>query len=126
MAKVIRLIDDLDASPDGVDTYRFALEGVEYEIDLCEPNAGRLRMLLAPFIAVGRRVPRHRAATRAAAAGRNPNTTREIRTWWAANADREDLPPFRNRGAIPQQVQHAYRLAQPHPHQATNAAVADG
>lgn len=45
MAKLVRtiVIDDLDAGTDGVGTDRFALEGVDYEIDLTPDNLGRLR-----------------------------------------------------------------------------------
>ncbi|GAA0902842.1 histone-like nucleoid-structuring protein Lsr2 [Virgisporangium aurantiacum] len=108
MATVIRTIvtDDLDASAEGVDTYRFALEGADYEIDLSEANRDRLRAALAPFIAAGRRLPRqHRLAAR------TDRTTSEIRTWWKANTSRTDLPAFRNRGVIPRQVQAAYQAA---------------
>ncbi|MER7276641.1 histone-like nucleoid-structuring protein Lsr2 [Dactylosporangium sp. NPDC000244] len=62
MAKQTRtiLIDDLDASTDGVGSRRFALDGVEYEIDLADHNLARLRAALAPFIAAGRRLPKQR------------------------------------------------------------------
>ncbi|MET7398036.1 Lsr2 family protein [Dactylosporangium sp. NPDC005572] len=113
MAKLVRTIvtDDLDASTDSVGTYRFALDGVDYEIDLSEGNLGRLRAALAPFIAAGRRLPKQqRTATRghAAAGGSTAADAATVRTWWAANAGRADLPAFHDRGAIPRRVRLAH------------------
>ena len=50
----VELIDDLDESP-AVETVSFALDGVSYEIDLSESNAGKLRDALAPFLGHARR-----------------------------------------------------------------------
>jgi nucleoid-associated protein Lsr2 len=49
------LQDDIDGSA-AVETVRFALDGVEWEIDLSERNANRLRNSLGVFIAHGRKV----------------------------------------------------------------------
>ena len=45
--------DDLDGSQ-GAETVTFGLDGVNYEIDLGQPNRTRLATALAPFIAAGR------------------------------------------------------------------------
>ncbi len=60
MAIQVRYIvhDDFDGTTDGVGTYRFALQGREYEIDLSPANLTRLREALAPFITAGRRLPK--------------------------------------------------------------------
>jgi hypothetical protein len=58
------VVDDLDASTDGVRTHRFALDGVEYEIDLSDANRQRLHAALAAFITAGRRLPKRTAAAR--------------------------------------------------------------
>jgi hypothetical protein len=105
------IFDDLDASTDGVGTYRFALEGVEYEIDLSNDNVGRLRTALDPFIAAGRRLPKTQAASRRSSAGSGPSDAPRMRTWWAANQQALNLPPHRTRGAIPPKVRDAYRAA---------------
>jgi hypothetical protein len=109
------VVDDLDASTDGVGTYRFALEGVEYEIDLSQANLQRLRAALAPFTTAGRRLPKHKPATRRASSSLTGPTaaTKRVRRWWADNAERDDLPPFRANGPIPTQVYDAYRTANP-------------
>lgn len=111
------VVDDLDASTDGVSTYRFAIEGVEYEIDLSEANLQRLRTALAPFTAAGRRLPKHKPVTRRPASPASPTgptaATKRMRRWWADNAERDDLPAFRANGPIPAQVYDAYRAANP-------------
>jgi hypothetical protein len=101
--------DDLDASTDGVGTYRFALEGVDYEIDLSHDNLGRLREALSPFIAAGRRLPKSRATIRRPGAGRT--ATGQIRDWWATHEQQLNLPPHRANGPIPQAVYEAHRAA---------------
>ena len=107
------VVDDLDASTDGVGTYRFALEGVEYEIDLSADNLTRLRSALAPFITAGRRLPKRPPATRRAGGGTSTGrpALAEIRDWWARNAQLLNLPPHLAHGRIPQQVRAAYHAA---------------
>jgi hypothetical protein len=104
------VVDDLDASTDGVGTYRFALEGVGYEIDLSPTNAQRLRTALAPFITAGRRLPRHKAGKTAAA---KPTRTATVRRWWAEHEQTDHLPGWRANGPIPREVHDAYAQAHP-------------
>jgi Lsr2 len=54
-----RLVDDLDGS-DADETVTFSFEGREYEIDLSDDNAARLRNALAVFVAAARRAERGR------------------------------------------------------------------
>ena len=49
---VTTLLDDLDGS-EAAETVSFALDGANYEIDLSESNARRLRALLGPYIEKG-------------------------------------------------------------------------
>ncbi|ACU39464.1 MULTISPECIES: Lsr2 family protein [Actinosynnema] len=51
---VVQLIDDLDGS-EAAETVTFALDGVEYTIDLSKDNADKLRDSLADFVAKARR-----------------------------------------------------------------------
>ncbi|HEU5224045.1 MAG TPA: Lsr2 family protein [Candidatus Lumbricidophila sp.] len=53
---VTTLIDDLDGAviTDAGQTVSFALDGVQYEIDLSSDNAAKLRAALAPYTAVAR------------------------------------------------------------------------
>jgi len=103
------VVDDLDGSTDSVGTYRFALEGVEYEIDLTEHNLGKLRGTLAPFIAAGRRQPKTKATT----GRRGPRRSADpaVRDWWATHQRQLDLPTHRSHGPIPAAVREAYRAA---------------
>ncbi len=48
------LVDDIDGN-DAVETVTFALDGVEYEIDLSEGNADKLREALSLYIGHARR-----------------------------------------------------------------------
>ena len=45
----VRFIDDLDGS-DASGTFDFSLEGRNYQIDLSDENAAKLRDALAPYI----------------------------------------------------------------------------
>ncbi|WP_433688002.1 Lsr2 dimerization domain-containing protein [Micromonospora carbonacea] len=98
--------DDLDHSTDNVGTYRFALDGAEYEIDLAAHNLARLREALAPYMAAGRRLPK-RPATRRGHGTRSADA--EVRDFWAAHQQRLGLPPHRRHGPIPQTVRDAHR-----------------
>jgi hypothetical protein len=101
------VFDDLDHSTDNVATYRFALEGVPYEIDLSEQHLGDLRAALAPFITAGRRQPR--TASKAPARSGDPkDLTRRIRAWWMANAEHLQLPRYSSHGRVPDAVRTAY------------------
>ena len=95
------LQDDIDGSA-AVETIRFALDGVEWEIDLSERNANRLRNSLGDFIAHGRKVGGKRR-TRASASHVD---TKAVRKWAQANGIE-----LNNRGRIPLEVMERYRAA---------------
>ena len=82
--EIVVLEDDLDGGK-ADETVKFALDGVQYEIDLSEKNATKLRNAFADYISHSRRVGRGgvvvggRAAARArgsAAAEREQNKAR--------------------------------------------------
>ena len=52
----IHLEDDLDGGP-ADHTLTFALDGKDYEIDLSDANAEKLRKALRPFVAAARKAP---------------------------------------------------------------------
>jgi hypothetical protein len=53
---LVQLVDDLDGTADeDVETVRFGLDGVTYEIDLGQNNGIRLRDVLADFVAGAQR-----------------------------------------------------------------------
>ena len=94
----VTLVDDLDGT-EAEESVSFALDGANYEIDLSEENATRLRDALAVFVANARRVDGGRRGSRsraraAAAPGKAPKAPRSapdreqtaaIREWARAN-----------------------------------------
>ena len=101
------VIDDIDGT-EAAGTYRFALEDFTFEIDLSEANLARLRDALALFMAAGRRQPKNQTGRAAGRPTASAEAAKRMRRWWADNQHRDDLPPFRAGGRLPQQVVDAY------------------
>ncbi|SCL20452.1 Lsr2 protein [Micromonospora pallida] len=105
--------DDLDGSTDEVDSYRFAFNGVWYEIDLSRPNFDRMAAAFQPFIAAARRMPKSTAGKQTGhgtSADRRALNAR-VRQWWATHWQEHHLPEPRTRGAIPPAVHDVYNGA---------------
>ena len=103
--EIVVLEDDLEGGK-ADETVKFSLDGVQYEIDLSDKNAKKLRDAVAQYVANARRVSRGgvvvggRAAARArgsAAADREQN--KAIREW-AKKAGKD----ISDRGRIPQEI----------------------
>lgn len=106
----VELVDDLDGTvSDDISTVTFGLDGVEYEIDLTDDNATRLRDALAEFVAAARRTggrrKRQASATTPTAADRE--RTKTIRNW-----ARDNGYELAERGRIPAHVITAFEEAQ--------------
>jgi hypothetical protein len=95
------LQDDIDGS-DATETVRFALDGVEWEIDLSERNANRLRNSLSDFIAHGRKV----GGKRRKSTSSGQTDTQAIRKWAEATGIEVSA-----RGRIPTEIVERYRSA---------------
>ena len=94
----VTLVDDLDGT-EAEESVSFALDGANYEIDLSEDNAAKLRDSLAVFVANARRVDGGRRGSRGRARGAAPaakpakssrstpdrEQTAAIREWARAN-----------------------------------------
>ena len=91
MAKKTLIVDDLTGES-GARTRRFALDGVEYEIDLTDPNYAELRAALKPYLRAARsaraegsspgRVTRPRAtARRTSSRSKSPSDSAAERAW---------------------------------------------
>jgi hypothetical protein len=109
MAQTVKIIleDDLDGGP-AEETVRFGLDGAQYEIDLSEENASRLRDALRPFIAKARRAqvkqtPKQARPGGARTGGRSNPDTAAIRQWARDNGHQVS-----DRGRIHQDIQKAY------------------
>ena len=96
------LQDDIDGSA-AVETIRFALDGVEWEIDLSERNANRLRNSLSEFIAHGRKVGGKRVRKTASS---SEIDAKLIRQWAEANGIE-----INSRGRIPAEIVERYQSA---------------
>ncbi|ADG76890.1 Protein lsr2 OS=Tsukamurella paurometabola (strain ATCC 8368 / DSM / CCUG 35730 / CIP 100753/ JCM 10117 / KCTC 9821 / NBRC 16120 / NCIMB 702349 / NCTC 13040) OX=521096 GN=Tpau_0240 PE=4 SV=1 [Tsukamurella paurometabola] len=101
----VTLTDDIEPEYEADETVVFALDGVEYEIDLASVNADKLRAALGTYIEAGRRVGGR--AKRGAKPGSRASIDREqskaIRAW--ANANGYEVS---SRGRIPQEIIDAY------------------
>jgi hypothetical protein len=98
----VQLIDDLSGE-DAQETVRFALDGVEYEIDLSAENAAELREAMERFVSGGRRVRGPSGSRRGRAGSSGSEDTQMIREWAMANG----YSPS-SRGRISQDIKNAY------------------
>ncbi len=110
---IVQLFDDLDGTAgDDIRSVEFSLDGVNYEIDLTEANAERLREELADFISAARRtggrIKRASGPSTAkqAGEGRSKEQTKAIRDWARQNGHE-----ISERGRIPSAVVEAFEAA---------------
>jgi hypothetical protein len=108
----VRFVDDLDGS-EASGTFDFVLEGRNYQIDLSDENAAKLRDALAPYVGAARKAGgrgRGRAPRQTAVAEKPARANREetaaIRQW-----ARENGHQVSERGRIPKSVIKAYQAA---------------
>lgn len=105
------LVDDLDGS-DAAETVSFALDGVDYEIDLNEQHAAELRNAFSLYVGHGRRTGGRRRTSSAGGSKRPAGSTAggpsaaEIRAWARDNG--HDVP---ERGRVSAEVREAYAAA---------------
>jgi hypothetical protein len=103
------LEDDIDGT-DADETVTFALDGVNYEIDLSAANADKLREALSLYIGHGRKVSGRRRSAgggrRGGAAGASGPSAADIRAWARENG--YDVP---ERGRVAAEVREAYAAA---------------
>jgi len=105
---IVQLIDDIDGG-EASETVTFALDGTNYEIDLSEKNAARLRDALAEFVGNARRSTRPARATTGTAPRRSRSgrgdreQTAAIRDWARKNGFKVG-----EKGRIPGDVLEAY------------------
>jgi hypothetical protein len=110
MAKqtITRLIDDLDGS-EADETVKFGIDGVQYEIDLSQENANKLREMLEPYVKAGAKIGRGNvvpARRRAAQAAVDRAQNRAIREWARARNMK-----ISDRGRIPEDIVAEYHAS---------------
>jgi len=103
MAQRVHVVleDDIDGGA-ADETVVFTLDGATYEIDLSTKNADKLRDVLAPYTAVGRRT----GGRRKRSAVERPSEATEIRTWAADNGYTVSA-----RGRVSGEIKDAYEKA---------------
>jgi len=104
------LVDDLDGG-DAAETVSFALDGVDYEIDLSEQHAAELRNALSLYIGHGRRTGGRRRRSSAGGGGAKASASggpsaAGIRAWARENG--WEVP---ERGRVAAEVREAYAAA---------------
>jgi Lsr2 len=104
------LVDDIDGA-DAEETVTFALDGVDYEIDLSTGHAAALRDALSLYVGHarrtgGRRRNGRRPSAPAAASEDGTASAADIRTWARENG--WDVP---ERGRVSAEVREAYAAA---------------
>jgi hypothetical protein len=101
------LVDDIDGS-DAEETVSFALDGVDYEIDLSDEHAAELRNAFSLYIGHARRTGGRRKSggRRSAAPADGGTSAADIRAWARENG--WDVP---ERGRVSAEVREAYAAA---------------
>jgi hypothetical protein len=103
---ITTLVDDLDGLPieDGKgETIKFALDGTNYEIDLTDDNAQKLRDALKPFVSSARKSSRF-SAPQAARSTSNKQDLAGAREWLRSQGHQVS-----DRGRIPGNLLDLYR-----------------
>jgi uncharacterized membrane protein YgcG len=109
------LVDDIDGT-DAVETVSFAIDGVDYEIDLSEKHAAELRDAVSLYVGHARRTGgRRKGRGRSSGAGASGGTAgsggsgasaADIRAWARENG--WEVP---ERGRVSAEVREAYAAA---------------
>lgn len=102
MAQRVHIVleDDIDGG-DATETLLFGIDGINYEIDLSDKNAAKLRDSLAKYVASARRTtPRARRGPRRGTTG---PTTAQVRDWARSNGYQVS-----DRGRISAEIRTAY------------------
>jgi Lsr2 len=114
MAQRVQIVleDDLDGGV-AAETVTFGLDGVSYEIDLSDKNAGKLRDEFATWIGHARRSGGRRAAGRRSGSGSSNTSSASsrrdlsaVRAWARSNGHQVS-----DRGRVSAAVQEAYDKA---------------
>jgi len=99
---IVSFVDDIDGG-EASQTIKFGIDSVEYEIDLSDKNAAKLRKALAAYTERGRKLSRSGRPYKLIKLG---PTSRELRAW--AKSHGHDVP---DRGRVPRSIQDAYDKA---------------
>ncbi|MEU0541393.1 Lsr2 family protein [Nocardia sp. NPDC005978] len=104
---VVTVIDDFDGTSKAEETLSFALDGMQYEIDLSATNAGKLRAAFESWTVKARRVGRVKGVKSAKSRDTGAREQSSAMRAWA----RQNGYEVSNRGRIQADVVSAYRKA---------------
>jgi hypothetical protein len=99
---IVVMEDDIDGSK-ATQTVQFALDGVEYSIDLSDRNAEKLRGDMEKWVKAGRKTGGRRSRGKTDGTGVD---LKAVRAWAASNN-----VEISNRGRVSQSVLEQYRAA---------------
>lgn len=99
------LEDDIDGTT-ADETVRFGMDGVDYEIDLSEDNAEKLREAFAPWVGHARKVLKQRRSAGPPASSAKSGTPTDIRAWAQAKG-----MEVSSRGRVPAHIRDAYEAS---------------
>ncbi|MEV0361046.1 Lsr2 family protein [Nocardia sp. NPDC050697] len=105
---VVTVVDDHDGISPATETVTFGLDGIAYEIDLSDTNAGSLRGFIEQWTPHARRTGKAARSRRTPprTAGNRRAEVAAIRVWATENGHEISA-----RGRIPTDVTDAYRAA---------------
>jgi hypothetical protein len=101
----VLLVDDIDGGK-AAETVSFALDGVQYEIDLSAKNAAKLRDALSSWVSNARRSGGRRSSGRARSRRSGSGDVTAMREWGRKNGF-----TVSDRGRISAELQAAYKKA---------------
>lgn len=81
----VTLTDDLDGETAADETIEFAIDGIAYQIDLCQKNADTMRESLHQWVSNARKVSGRTRARRPATTRSRTEDLAPIRAWAKAN-----------------------------------------
>jgi hypothetical protein len=99
---LVVLEDDVDGG-NASETITFAIDGAQYEIDLSDSNAKKLRGALDGYVSKARKVGGRRSSSRKTSSGVDNHA---VRVWAASNGIE-----LSKRGRIPQDIVSQFRAA---------------
>lgn len=113
---MVSLVDDIDGG-EAAETVTFAVDGVQYEMDLSTKNGEKFRKAITPFVDKARRVGRakdsrtatataHRSRSAASNGGGGKLDLTKVRAW-----ARENGYQVSERGRVSGEIQKAYQAA---------------
>jgi hypothetical protein len=98
-------VDDIDGG-DAVGTVSFALDGVDYEIDLSSEHTNELHNALSKYIGHARKVGGTRRIARGGRRKTSAIDTHKVREW-----AKEQGIGIKDRGRVPANIVEQYRMA---------------